>query len=166
MSMCISSDEFRAAMARFPGVVTIVTAADGEDRLGITATAVSSVTAEPPSILVCLNRATGTCAMASETGRFNVNLLTEPEGALAMRFAGAGGVTGAEKFALGNWEEDERGLPYLADALVSLSCDVIERVEASSHIILIGRIATVRFGDGQPLLYEQSAFRGLGPVAA
>ena len=53
---------FRAAMARFPGAVTIVTARDGDERRGITATAVCSVSAEPPSLLVCLNKRTGTCA--------------------------------------------------------------------------------------------------------
>lgn len=166
MCACISPDEFRAAMARFPGVVTIVTTARGEERLGITATAVSSVTAEPPSLLVCLNKSTGTCAVVSETGRFNVNLLTQPAGDLAMRFAGAGGVTGPEKFEQGNWADDARGLPYLEDALVSLSCDVSERIEANSHVIFIGQIREARFGDGKPLLYEQSAFRGLAPLAA
>lgn len=109
--MSISPDEFRAAMGRFPGVVTIVTTAAGPERLGITATAVSSVTADPPSLLVCLNRATGTCQVAAQTGRFNVNLLTEAGGDLALRFAGAGGITGAEKFAAGNWQDDGRGLP-------------------------------------------------------
>lgn len=166
MSACISPDEFRAAMARFPGVVTIVTTAAGEERLGITATAVSSVSAEPPSLLVCLNRSTGTCARVAETGRFNINLLTEPEGELALRFAGARGVTGPEKFEEGDWAKDGRGLPYLTGALVSLSCDVSERIEASSHTIFIGEIREARFGNGQPLLYEKSVFRGLGPIAA
>lgn len=166
MPASISPDEFRAAMARFPGVVTIVTTAREGERLGVTATAVSSVTAEPPSILVCLNTRTGTCAVISETGRFNVNLLTEPACDLALRFAGAGGATGPAKFDRGNWTQDDRGLPCLADALVSLSCDVSERIEASSHMIFIGRIRSVRLGEGRPLLYERSVFRGLAPVAA
>lgn len=166
MGTTITADEFRAAMARFPGVVTIVTANSGKERLGLTATAVSSVTADPPSLLVCVNKATGTCAVIRENGRFVVNLLTEAEGDLAMRFAGAGGVTGEEKFAQGDWSEDARGIPYLSSALVSLSCEVSEMIEASSHVIFIGQIAEARFGEGQPLLYEQSAFRRLGPVAA
>ncbi len=151
-------------MGRFPGVVTIVTTAHQQERLGITATAVSSVTADPPSLLVCLNRKTGTSNVVEQTGRFNVNLLTAQCGDLAMRFAGAQGVTGGEKFDQGDWRNDAHGLPYLADALVSLSCEVSERIEASSHLIFIGQIGDIRMGDGQPLLYEQSAFHALGPV--
>ncbi|MGD9861946.1 MAG: flavin reductase family protein [Pseudodonghicola sp.] len=165
MGMGISADIFREAMSRFPGVVTLVTTREGEERRGITATAVCSVTAEPPSLLVCLNQRTGTCASVGRSGHFNVNLLGQEAGDLALRFAGAGGVTGEEKFATGDWRLDDHGMPYLADALLSLSCDVTERIEAGSHIVYIGAIREARFGQGDPLLYERSAFRALAPVA-
>ena len=161
MGMGISPDVFRDAMSRFPGVVTLVTTCHGAERRGITATAVCSVTAAPPSLLVCLNKATGTCAAVGDSGQFNVNLLGQEAEELALRFAGAGGVTGAAKFATGDWRADDRGLPYLADALLSMSCDVSERTEAGSHVVYIGQIRSVRFGEGEPLLYEQSAFRAL-----
>lgn len=166
MTKTISPADFRTAMGRFPGVVTIVTTCSEHERYGITATAVSSVSAEPPSLLVCLNKATGTCAMVQKTGLFTVNLLGEPDDDLAMRFAGAHGVNGPEKFAQGQWVDDERGLPVLEDALVSLSCTVSEVLEAGSHMVFIGTIDAVRFGEGQPLLYEQSGFRGLMPLSA
>lgn len=86
-------------MARFPGAVTIVTSRAGPERRGITATAVCSVSADPPSLLVCLNRKTGTCAMVRETGRFNVSLLAGEAQAIALRFAGADGATGEGKFS-------------------------------------------------------------------
>lgn len=165
MGMGISADIFREAMSRFPGVVTLVTTREGAERRGITATAVCSVTAEPPSLLVCLNQRTGTCASVGRSGHFNVNLLGQEAGDLALRFAGAGGVTGEEKFATGDWRADDHGVPYLADALLSLSCDVTERIEAGSHIVYIGAIRAARFGQGDPLLYERSAFRALAPVA-
>ncbi len=161
MGMGISPDLFRDAMRRFPGVVTVVTTQDGEARRGITATAVCSVTADPPSLLVCLNKRTGTCAAVAKTGHFNVNLLGQEAEDLALRFGGAGGVTGEDKFAQGDWRRDDKGLPYLADALMSLSLDVTERTEAGSHVVYIGSIRSVRFGEGEPLLYEQSAFRAL-----
>jgi flavin reductase (DIM6/NTAB) family NADH-FMN oxidoreductase RutF len=66
MGMGIDHATFRAAMARFPGAVTIITARQGTERRGITATAVCSVSAEPPSLLVCVNRKTGTCAAIRE----------------------------------------------------------------------------------------------------
>ncbi len=155
---------FRSAMGRFPGAVTIVTTTTGEGRRGITATAVCSVTADPPSVLVCLNRATGTRAAVGETGRFNVNLLAEADSPLALRFAGTGGVTGAAKFAAGDWREDGRGLPVLASARVALSCEVTDTLEAGSHTIFIGRISEMRDGDGPALLYEGRGFHRLSPL--
>ncbi len=81
-----------------------------------------------------------------------------------MRFAGAGGATGEEKFAHGNWSEDMRGLPVLEEALVAFSCEVRERMEAGSHTVFIGQIVDIRLGDGAPLLYERSRFHRLTPI--
>ncbi len=156
--------QFRAAMARFPGAVTIITARQGSERRGITATAVCSVSAEPPSLLVCVNRRTGTCAAIDETGRFAVNLLADPAAPLALRFAGAGGSTGEDKFAAGDWTDDSTGLPLLAGALVSLSCDVAEAMTAGSHRIFIGHIRNIRQAEGAPLVYEQARFHRLMPI--
>mgnify|MGYP001765854986 CR=1 FL=1 len=155
---------FRAAMARFPGAVTIVTARDGAERRGITATAVCSVSAEPPSLLVCLNRRTGTCAAVQTSGRFAVNLLAGDGGALALAFAGATGATGEAKFATGDWGEDGFGLPLLADAVLGFSCEVAEVIEAGSHCVFIGHIAAVSHGSGPALVYEQSRFHRLTPL--
>lgn len=164
MGMSVDPQQFRTAMARFPGAVTIITARVPEERRGITATAVCSVSAEPPSLLVCVNRDTGTCAAIHETGRFNVNLLADPSDELALRFAGAGGHTGEEKFDLGDWYDDARGLPLLGEALVALSCDVSRTVEAGSHTVFIGDIIGLRPGEGTPLIYERSRFHRLQPL--
>ncbi len=164
MGVPVDAATFRAAMARFPGAVTIVTSAGGGERRGITATAVCSVTADPPSLLVCLNRATGTCAMVTETGMFNVCLLAGDGGSVAMRFAGAGGVTGEEKFAEGDWQTDERGLPMLADAVATFCCEVAEQVQAGSHTVVIGQIVGIRLTEGAPLVYERSRFHRLEPI--
>lgn len=162
--MAVDAHSFRAAMARFPGAVTIVTTASGADRRGITATAVCSVTADPPSLLVCLNRQTGTCALVRETGLFNVSLLAGDAQEIALRFAGAGGVTGADKFALGQWRQDSRGLPVLADAVTTFSCEVSETTDAGSHSVFIGRIAELALGEAPALIYERSRFHRLEPI--
>ena len=164
MGMAIDPGAFRAAMARFPGAVTIITARHGSERRGITATAVCSVTADPPSLLVCVNRKTGTCAAIHDSGRFAVNLLTDPAAPLALRFAGAGGTTGEDKFAEGDWQEDGSGLPVLAGALVSISCTVAKVMETGSHTVFIGQIIEIRQGDGAPLVYEQARFHRLSPL--
>lgn len=163
--MGIEPQIFRAAMARFPGAVTIVTALTGDgQRRGITATAVCSVSAEPPTLLACLNRKTGTCAAVAETGRFAVNLLAGDGGDLALRFAGVGGVSGEAKFLGANWATDDWGLPILPGAVASFSCAVSEAVNAHSHQVFLGEIQALRLGDGAALVYEQSRFHRLTPV--
>lgn len=164
MTMPVDPAVFRSAMARFPGAVTIITTRTPDGRRGITATAVCSVTADPPSLLVCVNRATGTCQGILQTGRFAVNLLPDPSGDVAMRFAGAGGATGEEKFALGDWQDDPQGLPILADARVAFSCEVAETIAAGTHQVFIGQITDIAQGSGAALLYEQSRFHRLAPL--
>lgn len=164
MSAPVDPAEFRAAMARFPGAVTIVTTIVAGERRGITATAVTSVTADPPSLLVCLNRKTGTCVGVAESGRFNVNLLAGDGGEIAMRFAGAAGVTGPEKFTLGQWRADATGLPVLEEAVVGFSCRVSECMTAGTHQVFVGQIEAIRFGSGAALVYEQSRFHRLTPL--
>jgi flavin reductase (NADH) len=164
MTAPIDASAFRAAMARFPGAVTIVTTGSGEARRGITATAVCSVTADPPSLLVCLNRKTGTCAAVAETGRFTVNLLSGDGGPLALTFAGATGATGVDKFCSGDWQDDPNGLPRLASAIASFSCEVSEQLQAGTHIVFIGQVTAITTTEGAPLVYEQSRFHRLEPV--
>ena len=164
MGMGIDHATFREAMARFPGAVTIITALHGTERRGITATAVCSVSADPPSLLVCVNRKTGTCAAIHESRSFNVSLLPDPASPLAMRFAGAEGVTGEDKFSEGQWIEDARGLPLLDEALIGFSCNVSEMVDAGSHTVFIGEIMEIRLSEGAPLVYEQSRFHRLEPL--
>ncbi len=163
----IAPQSFRAAMARFPGAVTIVTASAGPGpaaRRGITATAVCSVTADPPSLLVCLNRQTGTCAAVARTGRFNVNLLPGDGGPLALQFAGASGATGADKFTAGDWHDDPNGIPILTDAALTFACTVTETLQAGSHSIFIGQITSLAHGNAEALIYAQSAFHRLTPL--
>ncbi len=164
MGVPVDSATFRAAMARFPGAVTIVTTAGAGARRGITATAVCSVSADPPSLLVCLNRATGTCALVRDTGMFNVSLLAGDGGDIALRFAGADGVTGDAKFAKGDWRTDARGLPMLADAVVTFCCEVAETVQAGSHNVIIGHIVGITTSDAAPLVYERARFHRLAPI--
>lgn len=164
MGMAVDPADFRAAMARFPGAVTIVTTRVPQERRGITATAVCSASAEPPSILACVNRKTGTCQGIEETGCFNVNLLPDPSGDIALRFAGADGATGEAKFSLGTWREDGRGLPVLEEALVAFSCEVTGAMDAGSHRVFVGRIVEIAHGDGKALVFEQSRFHRLQPL--
>lgn len=158
--MAINKETFRKSMALFPGAVTLITVGEGAGRRGLTATAVCSVSDEPPSLLVCVNRKVEACAEISRLGRFSVQLLDDASDALAMRFAG--GAHGAEKFDEGDWSSCELGLPALASALASLSCTVLSESDNGSHRIFIGRIDGARLREGAgALVYANAKFHRL-----
>ncbi|ATG46804.1 4-hydroxyphenylacetate 3-monooxygenase [Celeribacter ethanolicus] len=155
---------FRQAMGLFPGAVTLITTGEGDLRRGITATAVCSVTDSPPSLLVCVNRKTGTCSEIQRSGWFSVQLLGADQADLALCFAGATGATGIGKFATPDWTTCPAGQPRLKAALASLSCRVTSASENGSHMVFIGAIEDAALRDGEALIYAQSSFRRLEPV--
>ncbi|MAQ85679.1 MAG: flavin reductase [Maritimibacter sp.] len=159
--MTISTQDFRDSMAHFPGAVTLVTVGSGDARRGITATAVCSVSDTPPSLLVCVNRQTDTCAEITRTGRFSVQLLDDTADEIAMTFAGARGLDGAAKFTAGDWDETQGGQPRLSSALVCLCCEVDSHSDSGTHRIFIGRIKESTRANGEALVYAQSRFRRL-----
>ena len=161
----ISSDDFRLAMRRLAGGVSIISAAGLDGPLGVTATAVVSLTAEPPSVLCCLNRSLELETAVKETGRFAVNMLRTDHHDLAKRFAGMHGVRGSAKFELGNWTILPSDVPALFDSLVTFDCRVDDIVEVGTHSVFVGLITQAHFGEsGDPLVYCDGAFASLMPL--
>ena len=161
----ISSDDFRLAMRRLAGGVSIISAVGPDGPLGVTATAVVSLTAEPPSVLCCLNRSLTLETVVKETGRFGVNMLRADHHDLAKRFAGMNGVRGSAKFEQGDWTILPGDVPALSDSLVSFDCRVGDIFEVGTHSIFVGLIDDVSFGEsGDPLVYCDGAFAGLMPL--
>jgi flavin reductase len=161
----ISGEDFRLAMRRLAGGVSIITGAGPDGPLGVTATAVTSLTAEPPSLLCCLNRSLQLETAVKETGRFAVNMLRADHHELAQRFAGMHGVRGCAKFEHGNWTILQSDVLALSDSLVSFDCRVDEILEVGTHSIFIGLITEAHFGDsGEPLVYCNGAFASLLPL--
>lgn len=159
--MAISTELFRQSMGLFPGAVTLITTGSGMARRGITATAVCSVTDTPPSLLVCVNRKTATCAEIDRQGRFSVQLLDETADDIALAFAGARGLSGADKFTVGDWDDCAFGQPRLVTALASLSCRVSSAQDNGSHRIFIGEIEAAALATGEALVYARTRFRRL-----
>lgn len=145
--------EFKRAMRRLASTVTIVSTADANgNRYGMTATAVNSVSVDPPSLLVCINHAASIHAPLSGRGAFCVNVLTTEHERLVSAFSGR--LTGEERFAVGDWRDDGRGIPYLEDAQCNLVCDVETVVPSGTHSIVVGRVVAVRVAEGiAPLIY-------------
>lgn len=148
--------DFKAAMRRLATTVTIVTASSGEQRHGMTATAVTSLTTSPPSLLVCVNQSASIHDPIGAGGRFCVNLLACDHHHLVPAFSGK--MTGEERFASGDWVADETGIPCLADAQANMFCTVVQHVSHGSHSIFIETVDKVLlFGATSPLLYQEGA---------
>lgn len=162
----VSDQIFKKALSRLATGVSIVsTTAEGERR-GVTATAICSVSATPPTILVCVNATTGTCQMIRDAGHFAVNLLAEHHQPVAEIFAGRGGLQGNERFGHGDWVVGEgRGLPILSTAPAALECRVDQAIEAGTHIVFLGIIESAYFDENSPLIFHRGKFHVL-PLAA
>jgi flavin reductase (DIM6/NTAB) family NADH-FMN oxidoreductase RutF len=159
--------EFKNAMRRLAAGVTIVATGGAKGRDGLTATAVCSLSAEPPQVLVCVNRNSAPNAAIARARRFSVNILATRHKSLALRFAGATGVQGDARFARGDWSTAETGAPVLADALAWFDCTLVDSMQHGTHTVFIGRVRAAHASKkGVPLLYAAGAFHALAKKAA
>ncbi|WP_405947462.1 flavin reductase family protein [Streptomyces prunicolor] len=154
----VPPEDFRAAMARFPSGVVVVTTcgADGTPR-GFTASSFCSVSLEPPMVLVCLANSADSAQSFGHCDRFAVSVLAPDHRPLALRFA----TKGTDKFASGGLCTSPGGLPTVDRALSELDCTPHARHPAGDHTVLIGRVTGVRLGEGSPMVYYDRAFRTL-----
>ena len=157
----MDAETFRLGMRRVSGAVTVVTTRTGEgEQRGLTATAFTSLSTTPPSVLVCVNRDSWVGRVAPETGVFCVNVLSHRQRDVAETFAGHTALSGGARFGIGTWERLTTGAPVLAEALASFDCRLERTIEHATHVILIGTVEASRVGDGrlEPLLYSDGAF--------
>lgn len=136
----VSSNDFRGAMRHLTGGVSVITAGRGSDISGMTVTSVSSLSVEPPSLIVSVNRAASSWPLLKRYGHFGVNILTADQIDIAERFTGKGGLNGAERFAGAEWTTRASGVPLLVGALAAIDCEVEDIVERHSHAIVIGGV--------------------------
>jgi flavin reductase (DIM6/NTAB) family NADH-FMN oxidoreductase RutF len=136
----VSSDDFRGAMRHLTGGVSVITAGRGSDISGMTVTSVSSLSVEPPSLIVSVNRAASSWPLLKRYGHFGVNILTADQIDIAEGFTGKGGLNGAARFAGAEWTTRASGVPLLVGALAAIDCEVEDIVERHSHAIVIGRV--------------------------
>ena len=136
----VSQDDFRGAMRQLTGGVSVITAGRGKDISGMTVTSVSSLSVDPPALIVSVNRSASSWPLLKRYGFFGVNILTSDQIDIAERFAGKDGIKGAERFAGAEWTTRASGVPLLSGALAAIDCQVEEIVERHSHAIVIGRV--------------------------
>ncbi|MCA1374466.1 MULTISPECIES: flavin reductase family protein [Bradyrhizobium] len=140
----VSSADFRGAMRHLTGGVSVITAGRGKDISGMTVTSVTSLSVEPPTLLVSINRDASSFPLIRRHGAFGVNILNADQLDIAERFAGKGGLKGADRFVGSQWVTAVSGVPLLAGALSAFDCEVEEIVERHSHGIVIGRVRDIR----------------------
>jgi flavin reductase (DIM6/NTAB) family NADH-FMN oxidoreductase RutF len=161
--MTVDASEFKNALKRWASGVTVVTAQSAATGpRGMTATSFSSVSMEPPQILVCLNQATDTGQLLLAEQFFAVNVLTAEQQAVSNAFAG--GLSQPERFDSVIWHNGEDGEPLLTQALVTLSCRLVNQVQAGSHWVVIGEVLRVDCRDAEPLLYYSGGYRQLAAL--
>ena len=145
---------FRLAMRRLVGAVSIVTSSDGQTPVGLTATAVTAFSSEPARLLTCINLKGTTFRAIAENRRMAVNVLALHHTELAKSFGGAP-LSHDERFGRASWGTLVTGAPVLLDALAVFDCVVDEMMVAHSHAVMIGEIKSVLLSAVQapPLLY-------------
>lgn len=154
-----SSHDFVTAMRRFANPVTIVATGASPERAGMTATAICSLSAEPPQLLACVNRGSSTAQAILRNGRFSVNLLDAAQSHLAHGFAGRDGTRGEARFQDDDWRAGPHGTPILVSSLVSFECLVAQTIAAATHMVLVGAVLGLDVaGEGSPLLYGAGRF--------
>ncbi len=143
---------FRDVIGRFASGVTVITARHEDTDYGITASAVASLTLDPPMLLACVNKQTGTENAISRSGTFAVNILDEDQGEMAMRFA----KPQSDKFSGVRISYGELGEPLLDGVLAHLECRVAEQVTGGTHSVFLADVLRAHAREGTPLTY----FRG------
>ncbi len=160
--MPASTDAFRNAMRRLATGVAIVTTSHEGRIHGFTANAFASVSADPPTVLICVNRGATAHPLIASSQRFCVNLLALEQQSLAERFAGG---EPRSRFDGVPYRIGESGSPILEGTLAHVDCLLAEEVTASTHTIFLGNVLDVGYRDGEPLGYFNRAYRDFGVSA-
>ncbi len=151
---------FRRCMRQVPGAVTVVTTLHQGTRSGMTATAVCSVSADPPQILVCVNRSSNNEALITAAGRFGVSFLAHDQQTVADAFS-SGSEDLEARFASAAWIELASGIPILEGAAAAFDCVVAQAVQAGTHTIFIGAVVAALAREGRNLIYKSGDFHAL-----
>jgi len=163
---CDPSD-FRAGMRNVPGAVAIITSDDSANRNGMTATAVCSVSADPPQLLICVNLNASVKPIISAAGSFAVNFAAREQEDVAKLFSSSK-LDPALRFAGAEWETLETGAPVLKGATAVFDCRVVSEIISGTHAVIVGSVVAAKGTGATPLVYHDATFTGVGsaPLAS
>jgi flavin reductase (DIM6/NTAB) family NADH-FMN oxidoreductase RutF len=154
-----SAAAFRKAMRRVPTGVTVVTTLKQGEPRGITVNAFASVSLEPPSLLICINREARSYLFISSSRIFCVNVLAGDQRRLAEHFSGS---VRERQFVEIDYSIDATGAPVLSGTIAHFDCELAHEYQFGSHSILIGHVLSCGARPGSPLAYLNSGFHDFG----
>ncbi|CAD5106220.1 flavin reductase [Zestomonas carbonaria] len=161
----VDTNGFRNAMALLGGAVSVITTDGQSGRFGFTASAVCSVTDQPPTLLVCMNRSSFANGHFKSNGVLGVNVLTAELKDISAVFANRE-LDSEQRFAKASWHTLESGAPLLDEALVSFDCRIAQAHEVGTHTIFYCEVLGIRHGEGQEgLMYFNRAYHRLGDAS-
>ena len=150
----------RRALGCFVTGVTVVTTRDADGApLGFTASSFTSVSLDPPLVLVCVGHEVERLEVYRRCSEFAINVLGDPQQALSARFA----TEHPDRFAGVRWREGAHGVPILEGCIAALECAPWRRIEAGDHMILIGRVLRCEGSSDRPLAYWRGRYRRVPP---
>lgn len=153
--MTFDLKDYRSALGSFATGVTIVTTLDSNGNgHGLTVNSFASVSLDPPLVLWCLGNKSDSFDLFSKCEAYAINVLADSQGEMAMRFAGKGD----QKLASHEYASLETGSPILPGTIAAFDTQVVQRVEAGDHVILIGQTKAYQRHDGQGLAYFRGQF--------
>lgn len=155
----MNPDDFRKYMRCFPAAVSVVTTSHKGQRYGLTASAITSLSLEPPCILVCVNKDSQSHDMIKQSKLFCMNLLHVGQSKLSNQFGGIDIDETDNPFDYADFDQLKTGAPAMTDALMNLDCVLKEFQTMSTHTIFIGEVVEARKNnDYEPLLYLNKAY--------
>lgn len=160
-----SSVAFKQGMRALAGAVCVVVADGPEgEPLGLTATAVTSLSADPPSLLVCVNRSASIASALAPKASFTVNVLSANQQDVAQAFGGQRVAKGVARFAFGGWVRAKSEALLLSGANVAFECTVAQVSDWATHHIVIGEVVDVHLANPQhpALIYHDGHYKSLG----
>lgn len=150
----VEREVFKDVIGHFASGVTVITTRENEIDLGITASAVSCLSLDPPMLLVCIHKKSYTCHAIAKTKVFGVNILHEDQGDVAIRFATAN----SDKFQGVDIAYGELSVPLLQGVLANLECRVVEEVTGGTHSVFLAEVQNASAVEGAPLAYFKGKF--------
>ncbi len=156
----VSIADFRTVMGQFATGVTVVTALDGDQPAGITVNALTSVSLDPATVMIALDRRRFIVPAIDASRRYAVNILAEDQQWLSDCFAGANVTPNRDAFCGAAWRPGQTGVPLLVGAIAAMECEVTDRFEVGDHYLYVGAVLGLALDEptAPPLLYHRRRY--------